>query len=74
MLAGVAAVSLSVGTATAQEGGSGISVPGGGFNRAPHELTTKGPGIVQPGSSNVDTTPPQSPYPGVHTSLFTYGS
>jgi hypothetical protein len=57
MLAGVAALSLGVGAAMAQEGGSGLSVPGSGFYRAPHALTTQAPGMVQSGSSDVDVSP-----------------
>jgi hypothetical protein len=64
MLAGVAAMSLGVGAAMAQEGGSGLSVPGTGFYRAPQTLTTPAPGTgtVQSGSSDIDTTRSQNPY------------
>ena len=70
MLVGVAALSLGVGATVAQQGMGGTSVR---FYRAPQALTTQAPGIVQTGSSDVDTTRPESPYPGAHSGLFTFG-
>jgi len=64
-LAVVIGLSLGVGVAIVQQGGSGLSVPASSFYQA-----TQGPGAgtVQSGSSDVDTIHPQSP--GVHTGLF----
>jgi hypothetical protein len=58
MLAGVAAMSLGVGAAMAQEGGSGLSVPGAGFYRQHPAVTTQAPtnGMVQSGSSDPVST------------------
>jgi hypothetical protein len=54
MLAGVAAMSLGVGAAMAQEGG--LSVPGAGFYQTQRPVTTQAPtnGMVQSGSSDVE--------------------
>ena len=58
MLASVAALSLGVGAAMAQEGGSGLSVPGNGFYRAPQVVTTWAPSTaVQSGSSDLRDEP-----------------
>ena len=61
MLAGVAAVALGS-AAMAQEGGSGLTVPGNTFYQNQPSLTTQAPanGIVQSGSS--DPVVSQNPY------------
>jgi hypothetical protein len=64
-LAIVAGLSLGVGAAIVQQGGSGLSVPARSFNQA---TQAPGSGIMESGSSEVDTIHPQSP--GVHTGLL----
>jgi hypothetical protein len=64
MLAGFAVLSLGVGSAMAQEGGSGLSVPGNGWFRATQSLTTQAPAAVsvQSGSSDVDAMRSHNPF------------
>jgi hypothetical protein len=76
MLAGFTALSLSLGTAMAQEGGSTYVgapdywAPGA---IAAREAKAAGAARNKSAASDIDPTPQQSPYPGAHTSLFTFG-
>ena len=76
MLAGFTALSLDLGTAMAQEGGS--TSPAAPDYWAPSTIAVRAAkaavaGRNRSGSSDVDPPRPQDPYPGAHTGLFTFG-
>jgi hypothetical protein len=76
MLAGFIVLSLSPGTAMAQEGGSTyVGAPDywAPSTIAAREAKAAGSAQNKSASSGIDATPRQSPYPGAHTSLFTFG-
>jgi hypothetical protein len=76
MLAGFTALSLDLGTAMAQEGGS--TSPAAPDYWAPSTIATREAKAARADQnksdlSGADTPSQQSPYPGAHTSLFTFG-
>ena len=76
MLAGFTALALGTGTAMAQEGGS--TYAGAPDYWAPSTIAAReakagGAGQNKSGVPDVATSRPQDPYPGAHTSLFTFG-